>query len=75
MNAAALARLRALRDEAGCVTFEVIRATKHVIVDFVHPEVGRARLTVANTTSDHRAFKNQLRDLRRAIREKKERMQ
>lgn len=60
-------RLRELADAAGAESFEVVRESKHLVVDFRFPDTNPAvRLVLsASCSDDARGFKNQLGDLRR----------
>lgn len=69
-------QVQAIGEAAGCTGFVLVRDHKHVVVDYTHPDVpAPVRLTIAKTASDHRAFKNQIRDLTNAIRVRRERLQ
>ncbi|ARV77545.1 hypothetical protein [Sinorhizobium phage phiM5] len=62
-------RLRQLADDTGCISYEVVRQSKHAVIDFTHPSVHHpVRLTMSFTASDDRAYSNQRADLARAIR-------
>ena len=49
---------------AGAVGFKIVRQNKHMIVDFTKPEGGTVRTTISVSSSDTRAERNAIHDLR-----------